>query len=731
MSGLVEWCENNNRSNILKEWDCAKNAGVTPEHFAPFSNKKVWWRCANGHSFESSIYHRTSRGQGCPICSGKKILKGYNDLKTLNPLLAMDWDQVKNDPITPESISLNSHKKYWWKCHKCAFEWQASPNDRFRGKSCPVCAKELRKKTRANTLLKQRENNLLIQHKELMTEWDYKRNTVRPEEILIGSGIRVWWCCSTCGNKWEASVHNRVNGSGCPKCMKHMRTSFPEQAIFFYLRQHFSKVYNGYCEAFESKRELDVYIPEINTAIEYDGVAFHSGSKAVNEMLAKYNLCREKNIRLIRVSEFQNDHKCYDDCIVRRGHSDCDLGLAIKELLSLLGRNCDAVDIVEDRPQIMQQYIISLREKSIAYRCPEAAQKWDVDRNDGLRPDQVGAFSHRKYWWKCSFGHSYQATPVNEVLDTKTCPICTNHRVLTGYNDLAYKAPYLAEEWDDEANDPIKPTEVIYTTQKKYWWLCPLGHHYYTGVSSRYYNKTGCPYCSNSKVLAGFNDLATKFPSLAKEWNYRKNDAIKPDEYLPGSNTKVWWICSKGHEWQATIGSRSGNSKAGCPVCSGKKTIKGLNDLATVNPEIMDEWNYERNLDIDPSCISPGAHMQVWWKCRICGNEWKCLIVSRTHGRKSGCPKCGYKLRMQKTRGERIFREKKDLCALFPELVKEWDFEKNTENPNEISPGSNKKVWWRCNKGHSYQAWITDRTGRRKTGCPYCHGKRKLDVELQ
>ena len=98
----------------------------------------------------------------------------------------------------------------------------------------------------------------------------------------------------------------------------------------------------------------------------------------------------------------------------------------------------------------------------------------------------------------------------------------------------------------------------------------------------------------------------------------------------------------------------------------------------------------------------------------------------------SGCPKCGYSKKMQATRERNVVKNKKDLETKFPEIAAEWDYDKNGDlDPSRISFGSNKKVWWRCPKGHSYEAWITDRTGRHKSGCPYCAGRKKREDKLR
>ncbi|MBP3630740.1 MAG: zinc-ribbon domain-containing protein, partial [Clostridia bacterium] len=124
-------------------------------------------------------------------------------------------------------------------------------------------------------------------------------------------------------------------------------------------------------------------------------------------------------------------------------------------------------------------------------------------------------------------------------------------------------------------------------------------------------------------------------PTLAKEWNYEKNGNLKPEHFMPNSNKKVWWKCAKGHEWQATINSRTAGR--GCPYCSGRYAIKGKNDLVTINPNLASEWNYEKNEELKPEDCTSNSGKKVWWKC-IKGHEWQATINSRNKG--NGCPYC-------------------------------------------------------------------------------------------
>jgi len=106
-------------------------------------------------------------------------------------------------------------------------------------------------------------------------------------------------------------------------------------------------------------------------------------------------------------------------------------------------------------------------------------------------------------------------------------------------------------------------------------------------------------------------------------------------DVMPNSDKKVWWECSNGHEWQASIGSR--NRGAGCPYCAGQRAIKGKTDLQTVNPDLANEWNHKKNNGLTPADVLPSSNKKAWWKCQN-GHEWQAVIGSRNQGR--GCPQC-------------------------------------------------------------------------------------------
>lgn len=561
---LLKWCQENEKMILIKEWS-TQNIHL-PEEYACKSNKRVSWICKEGHSWTARIQDRV-RGNGCPFCSGKKPEVGKTDLATLFPKLEKEWDYEKNKK-KPQDYRPGSGVSVYWKCEK-GHSWKAriyARTKRNEPTGCPYCAGQR---------VIPGVNDLESIAPDIAEQWDYERNKgLSPKDICANSGIKYWWKCAY-GHSWRTTPNNRVSQDlGCPECSKHLKTSFPEQAIFFYAKKLFEHVSNRYL--ISSRMEIDIYIPEIKTGIEYDGIVFHS-SKTVADLENKKNkLCESLGIRLIRVKECRTPKESSTD-IVYRNVSDKNslteiLSLLMEKLYVFTDKRC-TINIKRDRNDILSQYIgIPLLETD---NIDVIHQEWDYEKNGNITPEMISKGTHMKFWWKCSKGHSWQ-------------------------------------------------TSMYHKTDKS--------------------TSTGCPYCSGQKVLKGFNDLETLNPRLAAEWDYDANGDFLPDSITPNSGLKAYWKCKLGHSWSATISKRTNGQ--GCPYCSGKKVLRGFNDLATVNPALVLDWDFEKNTDISPYDVTKGCNKSVFWKCNSCGYEWKTRIADRSKGK--GCKKCGIKSMLEK-----------------------------------------------------------------------------------
>ena len=197
----------------------------------------------------------------------------------------------------------------------------------------------------------------------------------------------------------------------------------------------------------------------------------------------------------------------------------------------------------------------------------------------------------------------------------------------------------------------------------------------------------------------------------AVHWDSRQNAPVDPGKITIGSHRRARWQCGNGHSWEAAVHSVL-VGKTGCPYCSGKVAIPGENDLQTLFPELAAQWDFEKNPG-KPEETLPGAHDKVWWKCAL-GHSWQAPPFSRSKENGSGCPYCT---------GKKALAGFNDLATLRPKLAQEWYQPMNDDlTPEQVTLGSNKKVWWRCSERHIWQAAIYARTRTRGSGCPICAG---------
>jgi hypothetical protein len=326
---------------------------------------------------------------------------------------------------------------------------------------------------------------------------------------------------------------------------------------------------------------------------------------------------------------------------------------------------------------------------------PRIAKEWDYKKNGKLRPEQFSIGADVKIWWKCrKCNHSWSAVMYSRK--NSGCPACAGNILKPGVNDLQTVNPKLALEWDAERNGSVTPGNVAANKNKKAWWKCALGHSWQAAIHSRN-NGRGCPYCSNRKLLPGFNDLLTVAPELAVEWHYVKNKGLRPEDVLAGSHQTVWWLCKSGHEWEAQIVNRLRGS--GCPYDSGKRVILGETDLNTRYPNLCKEWDSTKNGQLTPDTIACHSPKRYWWLCPK-GHSYQSTTSNRIrgNGNSNGCSYCS---------GKRPMVGETDFGTVHPELVDEWDFEKNKKlRPEHVTAGSHKKVWWKCKEGHSWETAV-------------------------
>jgi hypothetical protein len=223
----------------------------------------------------------------------------------------------------------------------------------------------------------------------------------------------------------------------------------------------------------------------------------------------------------------------------------------------------------------------------LATMRPDLAEQWHPELNGKLTPQLVTVGSHKKVWWRCEKGHEWKSVIYARERVGSGCPVCAGKQIIPGYNDLASYFPDVAAQWHPVKNGTLTPQMVAPYSNRRVWWVCDKGHEYRASVLDRTGQKTECPYCTNRKVLVGFNDLATKHPKIAAQWHPQLNGKLTPEMVTSGSRKNVWWQCEEGHVWRAVIYSRTGKNKTGCPICSGRVNRKRVERYARITETEM------------------------------------------------------------------------------------------------------------------------------------------------
>lgn len=209
--------------------------------------------------------------------------------------------------------------------------------------------------------------------------------------------------------------------------------------------------------------------------------------------------------------------------------------------------------------------------------------------------------------------------------------------------------------------------------------------------------------------------------ALMAEWDWEKNNelGLNPNVLTEGSGKQASWICSLGHRWFATPLSRTCANGTGCPYCSGHRLLVGFNDLQTIAPEVMLDWDFNANraLDLDPYNIKACSSKKAWWVCHLCGYKWQTTIEARAI-RHRGCIKCNHKQGIA-NQSKKHIETNGSLLSVFPEIASEWHPTLNGSiTSGDVSPNSNKYAWWICKNGHTWKSKINHRANG--SGCPYC-----------
>ena len=727
---------------IAEQWHPTLNGDVTPDMVSAHSNNKYYWICDERHPYDMSPDHRV-RGQNCPYCNNRRLLIGYNDLRTKYPIFADEWDREKNEK-KPEDFTYRSTEKVSWICSVCGKHFEAIIRDRVDSPygGCPVCTAIKRGENRLKTEIESKGG---ITDPLLLKEWDYSKNKDGPECFRPQFNKYAYWICSKCGYHFKAKINNRANGRNCPCCsnkvivkgVNDLATTHPEIAKEWYQPENGDLTPSDV--TYGSGKKVKWICPKGHV---YSATILHRTNGGTNCPICnsgRQTSFAEQAVYFYVKKVFPNAINHYKDIF----SNGMELDIYIPEIK--LGIEYDGVywhkkantyerekrkhDVCKDNGI----KLLRIREGKIENNKYPAA-----DYNIYMPENEEGTNAlnhviqlvlakidpHSNFWTRRNPYQFWSDVDVNidrdkfEILAYLNTPV---------ENSVFEVAPELITEWDYERNGELKPEMIKAGSSVSVHWICSkCGHRWTAQIGHRAINHTGCPKCAGFVFENGVNDLATKNPELLKEWDYDLNSAegLDPTEIQYNSSREAHWICSKcGHKWVVGIRFRSVDGR-GCIKCGYENAKKHKNEKileakgCITNPLLLKEWDYEKNsaIGLDPKQLSPGSNKSAYWICSTCGYKWMAPISRRSNG--SGCRKCADKANPELLIQHRI---KCGHGLTDPCLLKEWDYDKNEKKPSDYSFGSGKKVFWICSTcGHSWQATINSR--HKGAGCPACAG---------
>ena len=629
---------------IAAEWS-EKNYPLKPSDVTAGCHERVWWKGKCGHEWKTGIGNRTFRNTGCPYCTTRAVLKGFNDFATLHPEFLSEWSD-KNGDVKPDQFREYSNKKVWWKC-KNGHEWQASCNSRLKGNGCRICG---------NQIVLKGFNDLESKRPDLAKEWSDKNLPLTPDAVLWRKHKSYWWKCSKCGNEFENYLSHRIDyGYGCPYCKGF-------------------KVAAGF-------NDLSTTDPEIVKDWDYES----------NGSLLPDTLFRT-SLRFVKW-KCANGHsygmKVADRTVKSKGCVICDMTFkaSFSELLILLLAKREGIHyeigsevselFLPDLKLAFETECVSIEKQKEQRKRRSALKKEGITLRILPRAEDLKAASEsvRRLFRqnrvnitgkieddiltlkKDFYGKDYRDTPYEGGGAFKDVPgLIRNHSKKVPI-PLPETDPVLCEEWS-EKNFPFKPGDEHRESEDKVWWKCrKCGSEWKTMIRTRAALKKGCPVCAGKYIVVGINDFATTDPDLCKEWS-PKNKDVRPEQFRHWSEVKIWWRCDKGHEWKTSINTRVHGGM--CPICAREPVIRDVNDLATTNPEVIKLWS-DKNGELKPSDIRATYKKQVWWICQQCSFEYQAQPRTVIKKLGQGCIRCqstiGKKWKGLMTDEERIKEE--------------------------------------------------------------------------
>ena len=695
---------------LAAEWSC--NNDKKASEVLETSSYVAKWMCPTcGGEYLKEVRGRNVGDDSCPYCKGERVLSGFNDLATTNPDLAVEWS-VNNDK-NASNVMKSSSCDAKWICPTCNGEYYAKIKERkVEDDSCPYCKGD-------RILIGY--NDLATTNPQLAKQWS-PNNEKKATDVMGTSPSYAKWICPTCKGEYSARIKDReVVDDSCPYCkgihilkgFNDLETVDPNLATEWSpnnekkatdVMRSSSNYYKWICPTCSGEYTAKVNEREVGDEF----CPYCSG----NRVLPGFNDLATTNPELAAEWLDSNSRKASEISggITKGGWWRCSVcgGTYWSKII-------DRTQNKNKCPYCDGKWVLP-GFNDFATTNPDLLTEWS--ENNTVLPSEVMKHHFVMAKWRCpKCGGEYTYNLRDRELGDNSCPYCKGDRILPGFNDLATKNPELASEWSC-TNDKTA-SEVMETSSYVAKWICPTCNgEYYARVSERKKGDKLCPYCKNERVLAGYNDLATRNPELAAEWSC--NNDKTASEVMETSSYVAKWICPTCNgEYSTRVWERKKGDRH-CPYCNGNRALIGVNDLVTTNPNLAAEWSC--NNDKTASEVMENSSYVAKWICPTCKGEYNAKVSERSVGDDS-CPYC---------RGTKVSPGYNSVDVRYPQILNDYAEIDNYLMGIDIqtfSENSNTKVWFQCKEcGKKYLLPINEKVMKLKRGhdsCPFCDGRRR------
>jgi very-short-patch-repair endonuclease len=572
------------------------------------------------------------------------------------PEIAKEFHPSKNEPLKLEDVTVGSRSKVWWRCHK-GHEYSATPNSRLgrreKGKiqGCPYCSGRLASP----------DNNLLVCFPDIAKELDEKKSGLRASSIAPSSGQNVWWRCSE-GHSYKSRVANRTQlGTGCKYCGTgnlSPRAASDEYNLavdYPHIASQWHPLKNGNLAPSEvtsgskqivwwSCKKGCEWRAQINGRTNGNSCPFCSGNKVGfgNDLKSlSPDIASEWDYKKnypSRPEDYTNGSGKKAWWVCSKKHSwDAVIGSRTRK-----GYGCPHCTNQSSRAEIRLL-------TELLYFFPQSKSRIKLEGKEAdifveelnLVIEYDGAHWHGGKELKDIKKSNFFESLGKQVIRVRERPLPS----ITS-NCIEVDADIFENKLEVNrvfsfillrfSNLILKN---VLSSLKQY-----QSHSEFQNKAeyNRYLSYFPSPFPEHS--------LQEKFPKVSSEWHPTKNSPLTPRHFTSNTNALVWWICNKGHEWEASISSRTPSGKkikgGGCPYCSGHR-VSDLNSISSIFPMFVDEWHPTKNGVNTPDNISYGNRtIKIWWICKS-GHEWSSTANKRfgnvkRRGEKSikTCPHC-------------------------------------------------------------------------------------------